>query len=59
MAVVAPKHETANRLLLDGVKFWHQLGKQLVAGLVEQGPPRFFASFGVNNTDAIRSSLGR
>ena len=53
MAMVAPKHETTNRLLLDGVQFWHQLRKQLLARLIEQGPPRFLASFGVNDTDAI------
>ena len=52
-AMVPPKHETTDRLLLDGVQFWHQLRKQLVARLIEQGPPRFLASFGVNDADAI------
>ena len=53
MPMVAPKHETANRLLLDGVQFWHQLRKQLLARFIEQGPPRFLTSFGMNDTDAI------
>lgn len=57
MAMVAPKHQTANCLLLDRVQFWHQLRKQLLARFIEERPPCFLARFLMDDADAVWSRL--
>ena len=63
MGMVAAQHRPRYGVRLYGIELGHELWKKGTAAIVEQRPPSFLTSFGMNNAHTVgpllRAVVGR